>query len=178
MKSANEALLGKSIAVRRTRSGNKATLSGAISCLAFMLLLLAGCGGPKSGNGGGVAGSNGGGGGGNGGDSGSTTTSVWPADDESVQGLVMHTQQLSTNECLINPSQGFSIAQTTAFWAGSWARYKASFWALDQNNAQLCQAGQAFQGVRLVPQGESGFNPITLAAGTYFLAILDMGNAC
>jgi hypothetical protein len=88
----------------------------------------------------------------------------------------MHTQ-LTTNRCLINPNQGFSIAQTTVFWAGSWARYKASFWALDQNNAQLCQSGQAFQGVPLAPQGESGFNPITLAAGTYFLAMLDMGNA-
>jgi hypothetical protein len=178
MKSANEALFGKSIAVRRTRSGNKTTKSGAISSVAFLLLVLAGCGAPNSGNGGsGGVGGNNGGGGGNGGGSGSTTTSVWPADDESAQGLVMHTQQLTTNQCVINPNQGFSIAQTTAFWAESWARYKASFWALDQNNAQLCQSGQAFQGVPLAPQGEYGFNSITLAAGTYFLAILDLGNA-
>jgi hypothetical protein len=100
----------------------------------------------------------------------------WPEDDESIPGYVYHTQTLTQNQCLVN-SNGVTLPQTETFYSTSWAQYKASFWALDQNNAQLCQAGQPYVGVLLTPQqGESAFMNVNLGPGTYFLAIQDMGN--
>jgi len=144
-----------------------------LSC-AVALLVLTGCGvPPNTGNGGAGGGPVGGqppGGGG-------IITSQWPEDDESVQGVVMHTQPLSTSQCLLNPNGAFAVTQTTAFLATTWAQHSATFWALDPNDAQLCQSGQAFQGVLLAQRGQAGLLPLSLSPGTYYLAIQDMGNS-
>lgn len=134
-----------------------------------------GTGAGSGGSGGGTGGGSGGGSGG-GGNGGGLVTSVWPEDDESIQGYVYHTQSLTQNQCLVN-TDGVTLPQTQTFYAESWAQYRTTFWALDQNNAQLCQAGQSFLGVLLTPQqGESGLMTVNLGPGTYFLAIQDMGN--
>ena len=88
----------------------------------------------------------------------------------------IHTQTLAQNQCLVNQN-GFTLPQTQTFYADSWAQYRTRFWAVDQNNALLCEAGQFFSGVLLTPQqGESAVMSVNLGAGTYYLAIQDMGN--
>lgn len=143
------------------------------------VLHLVGCssnntGSTITGGGGGGSGTGGGGGGGTGGTMGSVN---WPEDDESVQGFVMHTQQVPADTCMVNPNGGFTIYQQTTFVAESWSQYTATFVAVDQTNASLCQGGQAFQGVVLSGQSKFGIQTITLSPGSYFLAAQNTSNS-
>ncbi len=168
---------------RRVESHGRLNQHFALSALCSLVLLglLCGCGGSNNtgtNGGGGTGGSGGSGGsGGGGGTPNGVVNSTWPEDGEGqAQALVMHTQSLTTNQCLINPNGGFNITQTTTFIAFTYSQYKANYWALDQNDAQLCQNGQAFTGYPLVPQGQNGVQNVTLPAGSYFIGIQDVGN--
>jgi hypothetical protein len=128
------------------------------------LLLLAACAG-----GGGDAGSVSGppsGGGGTIGNGGADFTTPWTG-DESDEPLVVLTG--SSPQYL--DQTPFTLNQTTTVSTFTSAQFTAQFWVLDFANAQRFLNGQSFSGFRMLPAGQSGYGPITLPAGTYYMAV-------
>lgn len=82
------------------------------------------------------------------------------------------TATLTTTAPNFASSSGITLTVPTTVWAFTWAEFSAQFWAVDAANAQRLQAGQSFQGFPLAPAGQSGFNNVSLPAGTWFVGVI------
>jgi hypothetical protein len=72
----------------------------------------------------------------------------------------------------ISTSPSFTLKSQTKITAFTYAQYSASFYALDQVNAQLCMNGAPFSGYLLsANKNETGLYTTTIPAGTYWVCV-------